>query len=807
MIEFRLLVTSVRNLLNAYIVYGNCAKRNKRLSVFIRKEHTYKEPCVAEVWVFSCASPKVLINYRPQYSATSGRLVLDAFNDIESDLRLYERALRQYELPTLTKKLFFTHPEFRGIGCGESRISKAIERAGSARQFLNVLRNGNLPALVDAFESTERGLAFLTAYQTVQAEFESIDFIEKAGYDRRTAHRLMRLLGRSAKSLLTSNPYAPIRMGSRFNNAWGVAERLRKTKEMSIPDDSPVRLIGAIDYVVYRALKQNHTAISEEKFRVALSSLIGENLVNVAIDTGLSRIALCRTSRGDYQGVGLANLESIVEKSMATKIVSSKDAKSSNGRIITLINEFDEYSFKMNGFNLTEEQKKLAFNALTNDFSIAQGEGGTGKSTAMACVKYVCNRLDRPTYFVAVAGIAKKRVNDELERMCVIRKSYTSLFGDGEDEVCCYTVRGLIRQVELTLEYPNIKNAIQLNDNPLIVFDESSMLDLSLVVEFISLFDKHSMKYSISMVGDIAQIAPVGFGVVWQHLVSLGVLKPDTVPYSELRSVHRQGAGNPIRDVATLVRNVGHSMKAEWDDRTCGFSNDPLSALTDLSSFSGQAGVYYLQVNDSQIISNAYSLSKKLGLDRSQVITPYSNADNPLSTISINDHFITNERNCSGSEPLWGFAKGDRVIVTKNFAPLDLYNGDMATVTAIVYEQEEAGEDIQKKLVCKFAEKTVYIDESACFDTGLVHSYGITIHKTQGSEFAYTIVLLPRSTTTSFVENSMIYTALTRSKIASIFIGDMRTLTKAINSKPAYMRICSGFNLDAELSQYVSSAA
>lgn len=73
-------------------------------------------------------------------------------------------------------------------------------------------------------------------------------------------------------------------------------------------------------------------------------------------------------------------------------------------------------------------------------------------------------------------------------------------------------------------------------------------------------------------------------------------------------------------------------------------------------------------------------------------------------------------------------------------------------------------------------EETVTIDESACFDTGLVHSYGITIHKTQGSEFPYTIVILPRSASASFVENSMIYTALTRSQIATIFIGDMGTL-------------------------------
>ncbi|MBF4243242.1 hypothetical protein, partial [Vibrio anguillarum] len=110
------------------------------------------------------------------------------------------------------------------------------------------------------------------------------------------------------------------------------------------------------------------------------------------------------------------------------------------------------------------------------------------------------------------------------------------------------------------------------------------------------------------------------------------------------------------------------------------------------------------------------------------------NEDNLLSTVSINNQFIINERKCGDSQTLWGFGTGERVIVTKNFAPLDLYNGDIATVTDIHYEQVEAGGDIQKKLVCQFSQRTVTIDENACFDAGLEHSYGITIHKTQGSE-------------------------------------------------------------------------
>lgn len=806
MTELKLLVSSVKILFDAYITYGNCIHSNKRYSVRIKKRAIYKEPAASEVWGFTCNPSNVVINYRPRYSSTEGRMILAAFDEIEGELNLYEKALQHLELPVLTKKFFLNHHEFRGIGCGTARIEKAIEKAGSARQFLTELKNENLPALVDAFDSQIRGIAFLTAYQNVKSEFDSIEFIQKLGYDRRTAHRLIRLFGHSTKSVLRDNPYSPIRLGSRFNNAWGVAENIRKLEKEEInkiAEDSPKRLIGAIDFIVYRALLNNHTAIPEAQFKSSLSSLIGGNLVEKAIDTGLSMVTLCRTSFGDYQGAGLANLEGMVERSLVKKLLEVNTVPL-NGLIQGHIKEFSNYSYQKNGFHLTEEQKQLAFNALTKNLSVAQGEGGTGKSTALACVKFVCNKQQRPTYFITVAGIAKKRINDELRKMQVIRKTNTNLFGDGDDEICCYTVRGFIRQIKLTLDKAKVKNAILLDENPLIVFDESSMIDLPLLVEFLSLMDQHAFNYSISMVGDIAQIAPVGFGVVWQHLVNLGAQNPNAIPYSELSSVHRQEVGNPIRAVATLVRAVGHSSKNDWCDKTCRFSIDPLTELTELSSFSGQAGVYYLHACDAQVLSNTYSLVKKLGLDLSQVITPYSNADNPLSTSSINSYFIANEQNSALNKSLWGFTKGDRVIVTKNHSVLDLYNGDMATVTDIVYDQAVAGEDIQKKLVCKFPEETVTIDESACFDTGLVHSYGITIHKTQGSEFPYTIVILPRSASASFVENSMIYTALTRSQIATIFIGDMGTLKNAINSKPSYKRICSGFNLDAELKNQLS---
>ncbi|RQW62074.1 ATP-dependent DNA helicase [Vibrio viridaestus] len=794
-------VTSVTTLINEFVIYGNCLVRNKRLSIRIKQQLIFKKPCEAEIWHFRCETGSTLVNYRQQFKATEAKLTFRAFSDINSELDLYEQAFKQFQLPSLTQKLFYKHPEFRGIGCGKARIEKAIRKIGSARKFLIALKNENLPVLIDAFDSFDRAFSFLNAYKNIRAEFESIEFIEQSGYDKRTAHRLIKLFGRTTKEQLIKNPYSPIRLGSQFANAWGVAEQLRKRNIVDVAEDSPKRLIGAVDSIVYQMLKHNHTAIPEEQFKISLANLVGKKLVEKTIEIAVSNIALCKTYNGHYQGTGLAHLESFAEKSLANKI-NTKRSTDFNNSIQRYISEFDEYFFKIKGFNLTQEQKSLAYKALTNNFSLAQGAGGTGKSTAMGCVKYVCNRLNRPVYFVAVAGIAKKRVNDELRKMCILRSNPVGLLGNVEEEECSYTVRGFINQVKLTLKNPKGKNPILIERDPLIVFDESSMLDLSLVVEFLKLMDNCSKSYSISMIGDIAQIAPVGIGIVWQTMITLGVNKPDLMAYSELKSVHRQEIDNPIRQIADLIRTVGHNDASSWEEDIHHFANSPYKYLKPLTkTYDGENGVFYQTASNSTVIGLAYDWANQLGIENTQVITPYSSHDNSFSTEAVNEYFIEKLRISQSLEKnstLQDFVKGDHIMVTKNNSILDLYNGDMGKIEDIVYEQAEKGADIKKKLICHFSDagKTVSMDETNAFEVGLKHSYGITIHKTQGSEFKYTIVIIPATESTTFIENSMIYTALTRSQTATIFIGDMSTLSRAINSNPAYKNIITGFNLD-----------
>ncbi|NQZ19630.1 MAG: hypothetical protein HRT44_10300, partial [Bdellovibrionales bacterium] len=134
-------ITSVRILVDAFLIYGHCIHSHKRRSIFIKKQFVFKEPLIAEVWQFNCSSASKFINFIPQYASTEGILTLAGLASVDSELELFERTGKPCTLPSLTNRLFLKHPKFRGIGCGQERIKKAIKEVCSARKFLTEMNN------------------------------------------------------------------------------------------------------------------------------------------------------------------------------------------------------------------------------------------------------------------------------------------------------------------------------------------------------------------------------------------------------------------------------------------------------------------------------------------------------------------------------------------------------------------------------------------------------------------------------------------------------------------------------------------
>ncbi|MGX9455920.1 ATP-binding domain-containing protein [Photobacterium damselae subsp. damselae] len=74
---------------------------------------------------------------------------------------------------------------------------------------------------------------------------------------------------------------------------------------------------------------------------------------------------------------------------------------------------------------------------------------------------------------------------------------------------------------------------------------------------------------------------------------------------------------------------------------------------------------------------------------------------------------------------------------------------------------------------------------------GIELAYAISIHKSQGSEYGVTIICCVSKS--EFMERSLIYTALSRSKSLCLVVGKQSLFDKAVRSTPRVETIEHGF--------------
>ena len=98
--------------------------------------------------------------------------------------------------------------------------------------------------------------------------------------------------------------------------------------------------------------------------------------------------------------------------------------------------------------------------------------------------------------------------------------------------------------------------------------------------------------------------------------------------------------------------------------------------------------------------------------------------------------------------------------MTKNNYEADYYNGDIGIIRSI---------DKNKQLHVEIREKEYVLTRDMMEDIRL--AYGMTIHKSQGSEFPIVIVVMPMKPKIMLVRN-LLYTAITRAKKQCIIINE-----------------------------------
>jgi exodeoxyribonuclease V alpha subunit len=107
----------------------------------------------------------------------------------------------------------------------------------------------------------------------------------------------------------------------------------------------------------------------------------------------------------------------------------------------------------------------------------------------------------------------------------------------------------------------------------------------------------------------------------------------------------------------------------------------------------------------------------------------------------------------------------------KNNYDKNVFNGDIGIITDINTEDRILTIDFDERSITYEYEE---LDE-------IVHAYAISIHKSQGSEYAAAIIIIFTQHFT-LLQRNLVYTAITRAKKLCIVIGQSKAIAMAIRN-------------------------
>jgi exodeoxyribonuclease V alpha subunit len=280
-----------------------------------------------------------------------------------------------------------------------------------------------------------------------------------------------------------------------------------------------------------------------------------------------------------------------------------------------------------------------------------------------------------------------------------------------------------------------------------VIVDESSMVDIEL---FDALLDAIvPTRTRLIMIGDADQLPPVGPGRPFGDLIDSGLL-----PVAVLQHTHRSAAESWVCTNAPLVLRGARP------------------ALDDRHDFR------FVRVKDStQLMPELRRLVLDVvpGLNADcQVLIPQRPGVAGINTANIMLQSALNpERPGEPYMQRTGYRMrvGDRVIHTKNNYRLNVFNGEVGEITAL--DATGVAVDLAGR------ERVVYTLEQA---QALQHSYALTVHRAQGSEFPWVIVVC-HPTHSYTLSRQLIYTAITRAKAGVILLGDEAGLQHALDDR------------------------
>lgn len=624
-------------------------------------------------------------------------------------------------------------------GIGPSYAEKLVDHFGMA--ILTVIdeephRLEEVPGI-----STKRIEQISTAWKDQKEIANLMVFLQEKGITPGLAARIYKKYRHESMAVLIENPYRVA------DEIWGVGFKTADdiAQKIGFEAHAPQRIAAGILYTISTATGQGHLYVELADLKAKTLELLElktahEPLLKSALHSlyNKHKIVLVTDSMNgtDVHYITLSSFY-YSEKSVAAKVTTLLDRPSPHTFNIDAI--YQKLRMPQPGeIELNDDQQRGILSCLQHKVTIITGGPGTGKTTLIKKLLTLLDQEHKSYKLAAPTGRAAKRIIE----------------GTGKFAM---TVHRLLEFDPRSMGFTyNETHALKLD---FLIIDESSMIDIFLANAILKALPATA---HVVFIGDIDQLPSVGAGAVLTDLI-----ESKKVPCVRLTHIFRQAQNSLI------VVNAHKINRGEF----------PATFLPD-----AKKDFFFIKEPQPEQIENhlkqiLFGSLKKQGipLDDTIVLTPMNRGI--VGTVSLN-HMLQGILN-PGATPekiVYGgttFKKNDKVMQIRNNYDKNVFNGDIGIISQVDTENKEIFVSYSDKKVVAY--DFVELNE-------LVLAYAISIHKSQGSEYAAVIIPLFMQHF-MLLQRNLVYTALTRAKKVCYFVGQPKALAVALRNAKGNTRL------------------
>ena len=566
------------------------------------------------------------------------------------------------------------------------------------------------------------------------------------------AVKISKHLGKRALGIIRENPYVLC------SGDYGVS--FKKADEIAfgvgISSDSPFRIESGIKYAMrVFASRDGHTFVKKDALIEGVSKLLSVD--DAQIQTLLDSKSIMGISQF------LINNEPcvVLNELYFAEMNIAKKLEQINRYAMSLGDANVEYIIKdleaRDNIQYAVMQKKAIWEATQHGVTVLTGGPGTGKTTVIKALIQIFSKLGMSYALCAPTGRASKRMSEST--MCEAK-----------------TIHRLL-EVSPTKEMDSKARFLRDKSNPLeedvIIVDETSMIDVPLMNSLL-LAVKPGTR--LILIGDTNQLPSVGEGNVLNDII-----KSQCFTTVCLNEIFRQSRNSGIIVNAHKINNGLYPDFTEKYDDFFFIQQDAENIPR------------YIADLCKNRLPKRYGSHIKEGI---QIITPSKKGNcgtqnlNFILRDEMNPEAQGKEQHTFGVDRV--FRVGDRVMQTKNNYEAEWYFEDE-------YKKSKGvgvfNGDVGKLINIDKTEQIAIVDYSgrhveyqfSSFDE-IEHSYAVTVHKSQGSEYPIVIIPVSNQCPPMLQTRNLLYTAITRAEKMVIVIGDKQTFCRMIDNNFQFNR-------------------